>query len=63
MSYSISTDELLLEYTLLLKKYGADSNEVKSFVSQHKDNKEFVDLAQTVANLKNALIQRRGKSS
>ena len=53
---SVTTRDLLADYTVLLNQYGADSVEAAQFMEVNSSDKEFVDLADTARWLKKALL-------
>lgn len=55
---SDNTSWLIAHYTVLINKYGLDSVEAQEFLSQHYDDVEFTELAQTARQLKIAIAGR-----
>jgi hypothetical protein len=53
----MSTRELLAEHATLMNRHGADSPEVEAFVTAHRDDAEFIDLARVARELKAALAK------
>ena len=47
--------ELLSSCAVCINRYGPDSQEVATFINEHKANKEFVELARLSCTLKRAL--------
>jgi hypothetical protein len=47
--------DLLAEFTVVLNTHGVASPEVEAFLELHKDNAEFVELAELACLLKRAL--------
>lgn len=47
--------ELLSEHARIMNTYGKDSEEVKIFTAQHKDNKDLSELMETAYKIKTAL--------
>lgn len=54
----MGTDELLVNYALLMNRYGADSYEANRFFEDHKRNQRFAELAEVSRSLKKALSER-----
>ncbi len=52
----VSTRELLAEYATLLNKFGTNSAEAEEFIDDHRDNSEFVELADISRKLRDALV-------
>jgi len=48
--------KLLADVAALINQYGPDSVEVQAFIDLHRDNAEFVELAQISCELKRALV-------
>jgi len=51
---NVETNQLLVCYTDLVNKYGENSNEVKYFLDQYRDNKEFTRLASVTSDIRAA---------
>ncbi len=51
----VSTRELLAQYTVLLNRFGTDSEEAEAFLQENRSNSEFVELAELSKTLKEAL--------
>jgi hypothetical protein len=49
--------KLLAECATLINAHGPDSAEVQRFIDQHRDNPEFVELAQVSQTLKRAFLK------
>ena len=50
-----SSRHLLARYAALINKYGVDSRQAKKFLDEHRDNGEFIELAELSRTLKLAL--------
>jgi hypothetical protein len=50
-----SIRELLGEYAVILNRFGVDSCESEDFLERHKENTEFIELAELSRKLKRAL--------
>jgi hypothetical protein len=55
-----TTAERLAEYTVLMNRHGADSQEARAFLDEHRCDPEFVSLARVARDLKAALAARHG---
>jgi hypothetical protein len=53
-----SVSELLAEHAMLMNRYGADSPQAREYLEAHRDEGEFVALAETARALKLALTAR-----
>jgi hypothetical protein len=51
----VTTQELLAEFTELMNRHGVYSLAAADFLWDHFDNKEFVSLAETARDLKEAM--------
>jgi hypothetical protein len=52
--------DLLLEYARLLNEFGVDSTEATEFLERHRDNGDFMELAEVSRKLKRAIARRSG---